>query len=84
MGFRVTEAAVELKHLRPARREHESGIEQTAIGSFILPQGVDDGDENVALDQVQGLVVEERRRAVGAHAAGVGALVVIEQSLVIL
>ena len=84
LGLGVSEAGVELDHAHAARGERQTGVEQPGERGAAAGHLVDGGLQHVAqhlLDQALG---RPRQRGVGAHAAGVGALVAVEDALEVL
>ena len=83
LDLRVAEAGVALDQDRTLRSEHQSGIQRAterrpAAGELRQDRHVDHVDERGA-EALRHI----RHGAVGAHAAGIGAQVVVEQPLVV-
>src|SRR5437016_4089402 len=80
----VAEADVELEDLRAPVLHHETGVQHARVRRALLRERLDDGSDDLLHD----LGLERRRddgcRRVGAHAAGVRALVAVEDALVVL
>ena len=84
LALGVAEPDVELEDLRPLVGEHQAGVEDAPERPPGTLQGVDDGNEDLALDLLHQLGRDDRGGRVGAHAAGVRALVVVVGPLVVL
>ena len=84
LGLRVAEADVELEDLGALVREHQPGIEHASKRAPGSLQGVDGRDEDLALDLFHQVGRDDRGGREGAHAAGIGALVVVVGAFVIL
>ena len=90
LGLGVAEARVELDDLHAGVGEDEAGVEQADERRALGVELADDGLGHLAGDEVDELLLaaelraEPRERRVGAHAAGVGAGVAVEQALVVL
>jgi tRNA uridine 5-carboxymethylaminomethyl modification enzyme len=79
LRFGVAEADVELEDLGPIGRHHESGVKKAGELRAL------DGREDDAVENVAGLRFgQDVRIAIGPHAAGVRAGVVVEYSFVVL
>ena len=83
-AFGITEAAVELDHLGAAGGEHQSGIDHAAVVDAPAAQGRQGGLQHTAAHRLQARRIEQGRRGVGPHAAGVGAGVAFANALVVL
>ena len=85
LGFRVAHAAVEFQHLeRAVRLDHQAGVEEAGVGNAVLLHAVDGRHDDFAHRLGVDFRRHHRRRRVGAHAAGVRALVAVLQALVVL
>ena len=84
LRLRVPEAGVELEHLGAIRADHQARVEDAAEGDAAGGHRRDDGAVD-AVDELPDLGgAEAGDRRVAAHAAGVGALVAVEDPLVVL
>jgi hypothetical protein len=79
LSFGVAQADVELEHLGAFGGHHQSGVKEAGEGSGLDGRPDDAVEDGAAL--VRG---KDARIAIGAHTAGVGAGIVIEDGLVIL
>ena len=84
LAFGIAEAGVELDDLGAGGGEHEADVEESVVIDFVASQRVEKGDDDFALDFVEEIVGEERGGGEGAHAAGVGAGVIIADAFVVL
>ncbi len=84
LGFGIAKAAIEFENTRPLVSHHDAGVEHAAKRTPAAFHGMDDRHKNGGLNLLQQLGRRQRRRAVGTHAAGVWALVIIKGGLVIL
>ena len=82
--FGIAEAAVEFHYLRTFVGNHEASVEAAFEGVSFFFHGCHDGTENFDFHFVHHFVGHHGSRCIGAHAAGVGAFVVVEDSLVVL
>ena len=84
MCFRVSHPDVVLENLWPLGRHHEAAVEEaskrTACSAKSVERRLDDGID----DRGARVVAQDRRVAVGTHAAGVRSFIVVENGLVIL
>ena len=84
LGLGVAEADVELEHARAVGGEHEPGVEDPVERGAAAAQLVDDRLVDGARDLLDQGGVDPGDGRVGAHAAGVRALVAVEDPLVVL
>jgi hypothetical protein len=84
LALGIAETGVELEHLGPLGGEHEPRVEHAVERHLRAAHGMDGGHEDPGLDVGQHVGVDEWRRAVGPHAAGVGAGVAVVGGLVVL
>ena len=82
-GLRVTEAGVELHHLRPLRGQHQPGVQHAAKEDAFGPQTCQGALYHLAPDGLQ-VLGAYRKGADDAHAAGHGAGVTLANRLVVL
>jgi hypothetical protein len=85
LGLRVAHAAVEFQRLdRAVGRNHQAGVQEAGVRDAVGLHALDGRQDHFAHRAGVHLGRHHRRRRVGAHAAGVGPLVAIEQALVVL
>ena len=79
LGFGVAQADVEFEHFGAVGGHHQAGVEEAGKAGRL------DGGANDEVEDCCGLGLgEDARVAIGAHAAGVGAVVAVEDGFVIL
>ncbi len=87
LGLRVTESSIELHHPGATGGEGQPHVQHSDKGGAALVHLPDRGQGHSLqhiLDQPGAVLIEPRQRAVGAHASGVGPLVVIQQAFEVL
>jgi hypothetical protein len=84
LGLRVAEARVELDHLDALAGQREARIEDAAVGDPEAAHGVDGGLDDSVHDLADQSGRRPGERGVGAHAAGVRALVTVAGALEVL
>ena len=85
LALGVAEAAVELDHLRPRRRQHEADVEHAAVRARPRrPARPASGSTIVSMTRASHRGVDGRHRRERAHAARVGPAVAVEHGLVVL
>ena len=84
LRFGIAEAAVEFEHLRSVAGQHETRVEHAAIGDAAFAQLAQRRFKHGGADHRPERVGHDRRGRIGAHAAGVRALVAVEDALVVL
>ena len=85
LAFGIAEAGIILDQLRPLGGQHQAGIEHAEIRACLASASartVGSTISSIARRSSSG--VQHRRRAVGAHAAGIGAGVAVADALVVL
>ena len=84
LGLGVAETAVELQDVDAGGADHEAAVEDAAVGDAAPREFGDDGLEDLLQREVADAVRDDRGGGVGAHAARVGAFVVVIDALVVL
>ena len=85
LGFRVAHAAVEFQHLELSLgANHQACIQKTGVWNAIGLHALEGGLNHLAHDPRMHFRCHHGCRRVRAHATGVGALVVVQQTLVVL
>ena len=84
LALGIAEAAVVLEDLRALRRDHQPGIEHALERHAVRGHGARGRQDDLVHGALLHGRVEDRRRRIGAHAAGIGPLVVVEGTLVVL
>lgn len=84
LGFGVAEADIVFKDLGSCGGHHQAGVEEPGKGGAFALELVDDGLHDGVHHLLAHVAIEEAGVGVSAHAAGVGALVVIGDALVVL
>ena len=85
LGFRVAHAAVELQRLDLAVGiDHQAGIQEAGVGDAVLGHAADGRQDHLAHGAGVHVGRHHRSRRIGTHAAGIRALVVVLQALVVL
>ena len=81
----ITEAAVELHHARRAvLADHEARVKEARVGNSLGRHALHDRVDDLAHHAMMDFGRHHRRGRIRAHAAGVGALVAVEDALVVL
>ena len=85
LGLGVSHAAVEFERLDLALRvDHQSGIQEAGVRNTILLHSLERGQDDLAHGAGMDLGRDHRCGRIGTHAARVGALVAVQQALVVL
>ena len=84
LALGIAEAAVVFEDLRALRGDHQPGIEHALERRAVRGHGARGRQDDLVHGALLHGGVEDRRRRIGAHAAGVGALVAVEGALVVL
>ena len=85
LGLGIAHAAVEFKNLDAAvRRDHQSGIQESGIGDAFCRHAAHDRLDHFAQRARMELGRDHGRGRIRTHAAGVRALVAVQQSFVVL
>lgn len=84
LGFGVAEADIVLEDFRSGGGHHQSGVKEAGKGGAFALELVDDGLHDGVHHLLSHVAIEEAGVGVSAHAAGVGAFVVIGDALVVL
>ena len=85
LRFRIAETAVEFEHTGIARAvDHEARVEEPGVAVPLLGHSCEHRLDDFAHHSRVQLGSHHRRRRVGAHAAGIGPLVAVPETLVIL
>ena len=82
--FRIAQPRVELQNLGPMTRHHQARVEKAAEGMPVRAHVFDGRPYDLRDDHRFLKITQDSSVAISAHAAGVGALVAIEDGLVIL
>mmetsp|Transcript_17532 Transcript_17532/g.34475 ORF Transcript_17532/g.34475 Transcript_17532/m.34475 type:complete len:240 (-) Transcript_17532:473-1192(-) len=84
LGLRVSESAVVLEHLGSVGGDHDTGVQQTLERKSFRTSALDGTLHNILAHKGLKLLCEDWCRAVCSHASSIGALVSIEDTLVVL
>src|SRR6185503_82050 len=84
LGLRVAEAAVELEHARAGLGEHQARVEEPGEGRAAAGELGDHRAVDEVGEFLDVVLVEQRDRRIAAHAAGVRALVAVQEPLEVL
>ena len=85
MCFRITESAIEFQDFGiTGFVDHQSSVQEAGISDAFILHAEHRGADNLAHDFGMQGRRHDRRRRIGAHAAGVRAAVAIEQAFVVL
>ena len=84
LGFGVPEPGVELEDVHPVPLDHQAGVEDALVRASFGGHPLDGGNHHLVHDPAVEIGVHHRRRGVSSHPAGVEALVVVVNRLVIL
>ena len=79
LRFRIAEAGIVLDELRALRREHQARIENAGIGRAARPHAGERRLDDLAHDAGLQFGRQHGGRRIGAHAAGIRALVAIDR-----
>ena len=84
LAFGIAEADVVLEDLRAVLCHHETGVEHAHKGMVFAGEVLNDGADDEIGHLFKFAVGQDGGRAVGAHAAGIGAFVAVVGGLVVL
>ena len=84
LALGIAEPGVELQNLRSVVRDHQPDVNHTGVVNPFFLKASQQGVKDLIEDAAVKLRGHDRRRRVGAHAAGIGPAVAIKNPLMIL